>query len=179
MNPKIINTPIDGVYEIRYEPFKDNRGIFTNIFRANNPKFLNTWKEEPIKQVNISETKLVGTIRGLHFQKSPHSEYKLITCLQGEVWDVAVDLREDSNTYGNWISCNLNDKINNGFIIPRGCAHGFQVLKPNSKLLYLHSCNWEKESELGYRWNDKKLNIKWPLRVTEVSLRDQNLPYLK
>ncbi len=179
MSSEIVKTSIRGVFEIRYEPFKDNRGSFKNIFRASDPNFLNIWKEEPIKQVNISETKLVGTIRGLHMQKHPHTESKLISCLEGEVWDVAVDLRRDSVTYGQWISCKLSDKVNNAIYIPKGCAHGFQVLKPNTKLLYLHSGNWNKDSEIGLRWNDIKLNIKWPLKVTEVSARDQNLPFLK
>ena len=79
MSSEIVKTSIRGVFEIRYEPFKDNRGSFKNIFRASDPNFLNIWKEEPIKQVNISETKLVGTIRGLHMQKHPHTESKLIS----------------------------------------------------------------------------------------------------
>ena len=115
--------------------------------------------------------------KGLHLQRNPYSESKLIKCLEGEVWDVAVDLRKNSKTFLNWISLKLSDSMQNGIIIPPGCAHGFQVLQPNSKMLYLHSGHWEKEFEIGYRWDDPTFQIKWPLEVTEISSKDKNLPF--
>ena len=178
MMMKIISTKIKGVHKLNSVPFSDKRGTFKNIFRSEDLPLEDIWDGSNINQVNISETDLVGTIRGLHLQKKPDSEYKLIRCIAGEVWDVAVDLRRNSETYCQWIGFILNDNINDAVIIPPGCAHGFQVLQPKSKLLYIHSGHWKKNSEIGYRWNDPKLKINWPLRITEISSRDQNLPYI-
>lgn len=179
MTIKITETLINGVYELQSTAFHDNRGKFLNVFRNAEQEYKTVWGNKKIQQINISETSSVGSIRGLHLQDYPYSEYKLIRCIVGEVFDVAVDLRKDSKTFGKWISIKLNDKIDNAILIPEGCAHGFQVLKPNTKLLYVHSGHWNKESEIGYRWNDPLINIDWPLPLTEISTRDQNLPFLK
>ena len=171
-------TNIKGVYEIKFPTFVDSRGSFSNIFRSNEEIFSSCWNN-PIKQINLSRTNKKGTIRGLHLQINPHEEAKLIRCLRGEVWDVAIDLRKDSPTYLSWHSVELNPEKSNGIIIPPGCAHGFQTLKTNCELLYIHSNDWITSSEMGVRYNDPTLGITWPRKCTQLSDRDRNLPFLE
>ena len=178
-NKYLKNTPIRGVYEINMEPFNDERGMFLNIFRRNDPLFKDAWGQRPICQVHISKTDKKGTLRGLHRQCSPPSECKLVRCLKGLVFDVIVDLRKRSSTYGDWYSLELCSNKNNAIIVPEGCAHGFQVLKDYSEILYLHSGNWEPKYETGIRWDDPEVNVNWPLKAEGISERDQNLPLFK
>jgi dTDP-4-dehydrorhamnose 3,5-epimerase len=133
---------------------------------------MGSWADRGIAQVNLSRTEAVGTIRGMHLQADPHS------CLRGRVWDVAVDLRQDSATYLHWHAVELSPDQSNALLIPEGCAHGFQVLEPGSELLYLHSGAWKPEAETGVRWDDPQLAIAWPLPVAEMSDRDRSLPFL-
>ena len=171
-------TPINGVFELVSKPFVDSRGAFLSAFRLQEESFIDSWGDRGIAQVNLSRNEAVGTIRGLHLQASPHSEAKLVRCLKGRVWDVAVDLRRDSATYGRWQSVELTPEDGNALLIPEGCAHGFQVLEPGSELLYLHSGAWVPEAETGVCWDDSSLAINWPLPVTELSERDRSLPSL-
>ena len=171
-------TPINGVFELHAQPFADHRGAFLNSFRAQEPAYMRSWGNRGIDQVNLSRTEAVGTIRGLHLQAEPHSEAKLVRCLRGRVWDLAVDLRRDSITYGHWHALELSPDQGNALLIPEGCAHGFQVLEPGSELLYLHSGAWVPEAETGVRWDDPTLAIAWPLHVAGLSDRDLNLPLL-
>ena len=168
---------IDGLFEICAIENSDSRGSFINIFRENNILFREVWGDRKISQVNISNNIKVGSIRGLHFQSYPYEDAKIVRCLNGKIWDVAVDLRVDSETYCQWFSITLSPEKLNALFIPEGFAHGFQVLKPNSQLLYFHSQNWVPEYEKGYRWNDLKFKINWPLPLTEISSKDQLLPY--
>lgn len=169
---------INGVFEVLAQPFIDARGAFLNAFRAQEEAFMGSWGDRAIAQVNLSCTDAVGTIRGLHLQADPYSEAKLVRCLRGRVWDLAVDLRHDSATYGQWQAVELSPEQGNALMIPEGCAHGFQVLEPCSQLLYLHSGAWVPEAETGVRWDDPQLAIPWPLPVIEVSERDRSLPRL-
>jgi len=178
MPAELRRTPIIGVFELLAQPFADNRGAFLNAFRAQELAFMGSWGDRGIAQVNLSRTETVGTIRGLHLQAEPHSEAKLVRCLRGRVWDVAVDLRHDSETYGHWHAVELSPRQNNALLIPEGCAHGFQVQEFGSELLYLHSGDWVPEAETGVRWDDPQLAITWPLTVTDLSDRDQTLPFL-
>ena len=171
-------TPIDGVVELVSHPFVDTRGAFLNAFRAQEASFIGSWGDRGIAQVNLSRSEVVGTIRGLHFQAPPHSEAKLVRCLKGRVFDVAVDLRDGSATYGQWHAVELTPEGGNALLIPEGCAHGFQVLEPGSELLYLHSGAWVPEAESGVRWDDPQLAIAWLLEPTELSDRDCSLPLL-
>ena len=171
-------TPIDGVFELMSYPFVDSRGAFLNVFRGQEDSFRCVWGDRMISQVNISRSEMVGAIRGLHFQAPPYSETKLVRCLKGRVWDLAVDLRTGSPTYSQWHAVELSPELSNSLIIPEGCAHGFQVLEPESELLYLHSGVWKPEFEAGVRWDDPQLCINWPLMPTVFSQRDQNLPFL-
>ena len=178
MPAELRRTTINGVFELVGHPFVDARGAFLNAFRAQEEAFMGSWGDRGIAQVNLSRSEALGTIRGLHLQASPHSEAKLVRCLKGRVWDVAVDLRRDSATYRQWQAVELSPERANALLIPEGCAHGFQVLEPGSELLYLHSGAWVPEAETGVRWNDPHLAIAWPLAVSEISERDRLLPLL-
>ncbi len=170
---------IKGVFEITSTCFEDERGFFLNIYRSYEGKFLETWGSNPIVQINLSHTKTVGSIRGLHYQLDPYSEAKLVRCLKGKVWDVIVDLRQDSNTYGRWCSLELSGSKANSVFIPPGCAHGFQVLEESSELLYLHSQEWKPKYDTGIRWDDPTLSIAWPMPISQISEKDKNLPLFK
>lgn len=172
-------TSIAGVLELVGQPFADHRGAFLNAFRAQEAAFAQSWGDRPITQVNLSRTEVVGTVRGLHLQAPPHGEAKLVRCLRGRVWDVAVDLRTGSTTYGHWHAVELSPGTSNALLIPKGCAHGFQVLEASSELLYLHSETWVPEAETGVRFDDPQLAITWPLPQTGLSKRDAKLPLLE
>ncbi|AIQ98272.1 dTDP-4-dehydrorhamnose 3,5-epimerase family protein [Prochlorococcus sp. MIT 0801] len=168
---------IEGLFEIYAIENSDSRGSFINIFRDNNLLFREAWGNRKIRQVNISNNIKVGSIRGLHFQSNPYMDAKIVRCLSGKIWDVAIDLRVNSLTYCQWVATTLSPEKLNALFIPEGFAHGFQVLEPNSQVLYLHSQDWVPEFEKGYRWNDFKFKINWPLPLTEISMKDQLLPY--
>jgi len=121
---------------------------------------------------------MVGAIRGMHFQYPPFAEMKLIRCIRGRVLDVAVDLRTDSQTFLQWHAQELSSDNLQMMVVPEGCAHGFQVMEPDSELLYLHTAMYHKPSEGGLRYNDPQLSISWPLPVTDISHRDQSHPLL-
>tara|TARA_B100000212_G_scaffold335314_1_gene307110 strand:+ start:4647 stop:5180 length:534 start_codon:yes stop_codon:yes gene_type:complete len=168
---------IKGVYELNSKIFKDERGSFLSCFKNNETIYTDNWLDRKINQINISNTSLKGSIRGLHYQENPYSECKIIRCIRGKVWDVAVDLRKESSTYKKWVAIQLCSKKNNAIIIPEGCAHGFQTLENNCELLYIHSENYHPNSEKGIRWDDPIINVSWPLPLTQISLRDQSLPF--
>jgi len=178
MNIKVIETSINGVFEIIHSPFIDERGLFLNLFRSKNTPISSIWNNRPIEQINISKTLNAGTIRGMHMQNEPYSEAKLISCLKGKVFDVAVDLRSDSPTFRKWCKVVLSPDLNNSIFIPEGCAHGFQTMENNCEMIYLHSKSWKKELETGVNYNDRKLDIAWPMAQTFLSKRDENLPSL-
>ena len=120
----------------------------------------------------------VGAVRGLHFQLAPHAEMKLVRCLKGRVWDVAVDLRAGSPTFLQWHAETLSPDTMRMIVIPEGFAHGFQVLEPDSELLYLHTAAYNADAERAVRYDDPRLGIRWPLPVTQTSLRDAAHPPL-
>ena len=178
MSSELKPTLLNGVFELHAEAFSDHRGAFLNAFRVKEPAFIGSWGDRSVAQINLSRTEAVGTIRGLHRQAEPHSEAKLVRCLRGRVWDVAVDLRINSSTYLRWHALELIPDQGNALLIPEGCAHGFQVLDPGSELLYLHSGAWMPEAETGVRWDDPTLAIAWPLPVAALSDRDRDLPLI-
>ena len=178
INNNFVKTTLKDLIEIRSNIFSDKRGEFINAFRLESSNFRNSWGLRNIKQVNISKTVESGVIRGLHFQKDPNSEAKLVRCIKGIVWDVAVDLRKESKTYCKWFGLNLSPELGNSLFIPEGFAHGFQTLTKNCELLYIHSGNWVKESESGVRFDDPQLSINWPMKPTFLSERDMSLPFL-
>ena len=170
-------TPIEGVLEISRTPFSDQRGHFLNLFRRED--WSEIWGDRPIEQVNLSHNIRRGTIRGLHLQRGHPPEVRLVTCVKGRVWDVAADLRAESATRGQWHGVELSAEAGNSLLIPTGCAHGFQVLEPDSTLLYLHAAPYRPAEETGVRWNDPRLGVSWPLEAADLSERDRLLPLLE
>ena len=171
-------TAIHGVFELVGQPFSDHRGAFLNAFRSQEPAFASSWGDRGIAQVNLSRSEAVGTIRGLHLQAAPHAEAKLVRCLRGRVWDVAVDLRAGSPTFLEWYAQELAPDEAKMLVIPEGFAHGFQVLEPESELLYLHTEYYHPPSEGGVRHDDPRLSIPWPLPPQDLSPRDLAHPLL-
>ena len=178
MTDSLNKTNINGVYEIELNRFEDDRGSFLNIYKSIDNKLTN-FSINSINQINLSLTRKTGTIRGLHLQNIPYQETKLITCLKGKVFDVAVDFRRNSPTYLKWHSIELESQKFNAIIIPEGCAHGFQTLEKDCELLYLHSNDWIPSSEMGVKYNDPNISIKWPMECTLISKKDSNLPFLE
>ncbi len=170
-------TKIKDLYVIETEPNIDERGNFVRIFCKD--KLEKTGLSFDIVQANQSITKQKGTIRGMHFQTDPKSEDKIIQCLNGSIFDVAVDLRKDSLTYGQWVSCELSEDNEKMFFIPKGFAHGFQTLTNNCKVQYFMSEFYSPKNASGVRWDDAFLNIKWPIEKSVISDKDKNWPLIK
>ena len=163
---------ISGVFEVKSNPLEDERGFFKRMFCEEELKPYVNGKS--IVNVNLSMTKTKGTIRGIHFQHPPKAELKIIQCLQGNIWDVFVDVRKNSSTFLRWGAVELNPVMNNMLILPEGVAHGFQSLDDDCKILYMHTAHYDKSLEDGIRYSDPVLNIPWPLPVTSCSERDAN-----
>ena len=173
---KINKLPIKGAYHIENSNISDTRGDFKRVFCQK--EFRSILEKRRVEQINISTTKLKGAIRGMHVQKKPKSEMKIIHCINGKVFDVIIDLRPYSKTYLKWNSNILSRRKNNTIIIPEGCAHGFQALESNSSLIYFHTEFYSPKQELGFNYNDPVFNIKWPLAVTAISKKDKNYKFI-
>lgn len=173
---RLVPTPIAGVFVAETTAFQDNRGAFARLFCES--ELAEAIVHRRIKQINYSRTAAAGAIRGLHFQQAPHAEMKMVRCLKGRVWDVALDLRKGSPTFLHWHAQELSATNALMLVIPEGCAHGFQALEPDSELLYLHTASYTPSAEGGVRFNDPALSLPWPLPATDVSERDKNHPLL-
>lgn len=173
---KIVTTPIAGVLVVELECRSDARGAFMRVFCE--AELVDVLADRHVVQSNYSCTEKVGTVRGMHFQHPPHAEMKLITCLHGAVWDVAVDLRAGSPTFLRWFAAELGGDRPRLLVIPEGCAHGFQTLRPHSELLYYHTVPYAPIAEDGIRYDDLAIGIPWPLPVSEVSQRDREHPLI-
>lgn len=156
--------------------FYDERGAFARLFCEQ--ALSSILGSRKIVQINHSCTQAIGAVRGLHFQHAPHAEMKLVRCMKGKVWDVAVDLRPESPSYKRWYAQELSQQNSHMMVIPEGFAHGFQVLEAGSELLYLHTAFYKPESEDGLRHDDPQLGIAWPLPVTDISARDSSHAYI-
>ena len=168
---------IKGLWVIELEPFADNRGRFSRLFCKK--ELAQIGLQDEIVQVNHSVTLNRGALRGLHFQKPPYGEDKIIRCLRGEVFDVAVDLRKGSDTYLQWFGARLTPENNKAMYLPKGFAHGFQTLQMGSELLYFHTQFYTPEYEAGFRYDDPAIRIEWPEPVSEISDKDASLPYVR
>lgn len=168
-------TKIDGVYIITQEPRVDNRGNFSRVFAKEELKKHGITFN--IRHINSSLSKIKGTIRGLHYQKYPKQEDKIIQCLEGEVFDIALDLRKRSKTFGQWVGVILNKSNNKMLLVPKGCAHGFQTLKANSVIEYFVTQYYAPKFESGIRWNDPNFKINWPISNPTLSDKDANWPW--
>jgi dTDP-4-dehydrorhamnose 3,5-epimerase len=167
---------LEPAYLIEQDLFKDDRGLFFRYFSL--VDFSIIGHKGQWVQMNHSFTFKKGTIRGMHFQISPFEEIKLVRCISGSVYDVIIDMRRSSSNYLKWQGFELNSSNKNALYIPKGFAHGFQVLEDNSELLYMHTAIYNKDYERGVRYDDPAINIIWPLNVTLVSERDKNHPLL-
>jgi dTDP-4-dehydrorhamnose 3,5-epimerase len=172
----IIDTPIAGLKVIERNLFSDHRGYLARIFCAD--QLNGAGWQKPIVQINQTVTKKRGTVRGMHFQNTPYAEMKVVSCLQGEIWDVAVDLRKNSPTFLKWHAEKLSTENCRALLIPEGFAHGFQTLSDDCELIYLHSAPHVLQAEAGIRPNDPYLRISWPLDFFEISTRDAEHPLL-
>ena len=175
---KFIKTAILGVYSIEPPVFGDDRGYFLESF--NLQQFVENIG--PIKFVQDNESKsLKGVLRGLHFQKPPFEQAKLVRCLEGRVMDVAVDIRKNSPTYGKHVAIELSGENKRQLFIPRGFAHGFAVLSETAVFAYKVDNTYAPEYDAGIIWNDKGLNIGWGLLTEEIQLseKDKKLPSFK
>jgi dTDP-4-dehydrorhamnose 3,5-epimerase len=173
---KIMPTSIAGLVVIEAAPYVDNRGAFTRLYCEQ--ELASLISQRRIVQINHSRTAVVGAVRGLHYQRPPHAEMKLVRCLAGRVWDVAVDLRRDSQSFLRWHAEELTPSNARMMVIPEGFAHGFQTLEPASELLYLHTAFYTPGAEGGLRHDDPGLAINWPLGVTDLSQRDAAHPLI-
>jgi dTDP-4-dehydrorhamnose 3,5-epimerase len=170
-------TPLEGSFLISPVHKVDERGFFSRIYCCD--EFEQAGLNTSWLQVNNSFTSAVGTLRGLHLQVSPCQEIKLVRCINGSVWDVIVDLRPNSATFGKWFATELNDKNRTMVYIPGGFAHGFISLTADSELLYLVSSRYAPDSERTLLWNDMDVNIEWPVLPTLISDKDKSGLLLK
>ena len=162
--------PLDGLFLMRQMVHQDARGRFARLFCEGS--FAEADKPFHVRQINQSLTLGQGSVRGLHFQYPPYAENKLITCLKGRVWDVAVDVRAGSPTFLQWHGQILEAGDGCSLLLPPGFAHGFQVLTDEAQLLYLHSADYTPGHEGGLQAMDPQLAIEWPLPVLNLSPRD-------
>jgi dTDP-4-dehydrorhamnose 3,5-epimerase len=171
-------TKLSGAYVIEVEPFRDERGFFAEV-----------WKDEiaskygihaHFQRSNMSMNKKAGTLRGLHAQKPPYEEAKLVRCLQGACFDVIVDMRPESPTYGQWTGVELSAENMRALFVPRGFLHGFQTLVDDTVLFYQTDGQYVQNAETGARFDDPALNIQWPFTEKRIlSPKDQAWPPLK
>ena len=169
---KVKSTPLKNCYIIEPTVFEDDRGYFYEKF--NEQKFEQLiGMNGHFVQDNVSKSSY-GVLRGLHLQKRDMAQAKLVSCQEGRVWDVAVDLREDSPTFGQWFGVELSAENRLQFYIPRGFAHGFSVLSPTAVFAYKCDNFYNKESEGGIIWNDAELNIDWKLPISDIILSEKD-----
>ncbi len=176
MSLEIIATPLAGLKIVQRHPRGDARGFLARLFDAAELRACG-W-DGPVAQVNHTYTAQAGTIRGMHYQLPPHAEMKLVSCIRGAVWDVAVDLRAGSPTFLQWHAEPLSADNGRALLIPEGFAHGFQTLSDDAEMLYCHSAPYSPQAEAGLHFQDARVGISWPQPPTLVSERDQQHPRL-
>lgn len=169
---KFAETPLKGAYIIETEPFKDSRGLFARTYCKNEFQQIGHHKE--FVQFNHSMTVQKGTIRGMHYQVPPSAEIKLIRCVRGCVFDVIIDIRENSPSFLSYVSVELSEDNMKIIYVPEGFAHGFQTLENNTQLIYHHTQFYTPENERGIRYNDPAIHINWPLDAVNITEKDQN-----
>jgi dTDP-4-dehydrorhamnose 3,5-epimerase len=172
----VLTTPINGLVVLQRKPIGDDRGYLERLYCFDDLGMLASGKR--IEQVNHTFTASSGTVRGLHFQYPPHEETKFVHCLRGQVFDVAVDLRQSSPTFLHWHAEILDERNFRTLVIPAGFAHGFQTLSDNCEMLYFHTAAYVREAEGGLNSRDSRLAISWPLPVSGLSPRDAGHPML-
>lgn len=170
---QIKELPLKGLQLVQFQALGDSRGNLTRLFCSRELRSI--WPDAVV-QINHTYTAILGTVRGLHYQRPPHSERKFVTCLRGKVWDVAVDLRTGSPTFLRWHAELLTSENRRAMIIPEGFAHGFQTQSSDVEMLYFHSAPYIPDAEGGISPSEPKLSIHWPLPISLISPRDQAHP---
>jgi dTDP-4-dehydrorhamnose 3,5-epimerase len=174
---RIHKTSIPDLLVIETKSHADSRGFLTRLYcESELNEIIGSRK---IVQINQTQTFAAGALRGLHFQAPPYAEMKIVRCIKGRVWDVAVDLRKNSSTFLQWHAEELSPDNARSVIIPEGFAHGFQAIEAYSEILYLHTNFYCPKSEGGLRYDDPSLAINWPLSVKDLSERDCSHPLLE
>lgn len=173
---EVVDTTLRDLKVIERKPIGDSRGYLERLFcRTDLAPLIGA---RVIDQINHTLTSRRGTVRGLHFQRAPYAELKVVSCIRGAVFDVAVDLRRNSPTFRRWHGETLSEQNRRSLIIPEGFAHGFQTLDESCELLYFHTAAFVREAEGGVHPEDPMLSIRWPERITELSDRDRAHPML-
>ena len=167
-------TKLKGAFVIDVQKLIDDRGFFGRLWCEKEMNAHNL--ETNIVQSNVSLSKNKGTLRGMHFQRSPYQETKLVRCTKGSVYDVIIDLRPESQTFKQWFGIKLSETDHKMIYVPKNFAHGFLTLEDNSEVYYLVTQFYNKDHEAGLRWDDPELNIDWPIMVHEISEKDNIHP---
>ena len=167
---KFLGTGLDGAFVIEHGTVEDTRGRFSRLICLQELQEIG--HTENFVQVNHSYTRQAGSVRGLHFQLPPAAEIKIVKCIRGAVYDIIVDIRRSSPTFLNWHGRNLTALNMEMMYIPKGFAHGFQSLQPDSELVYFHTEYYSPDHEGALRFDDPRLSVKWPLPLTDISRRD-------
>ena len=170
------DVPLNGLKIIQRKVIEDERGFLSRIFCTE--AFSQYGFGKVVNQINQTLTRQKGAVRGLHYQLPPHAEIKLVSCIKGEVFDIAVDLRQDSPTFLHWYGEILSESNRRSLLIPEGFAHGFQTLSNDCEMFYLHSAPYVKESDSAINIADPKLAITLPLAITDISERDKSHPMI-
>lgn len=165
---------INGAFCIESEALADERGFFARVFCQN--EFQKMGLAHEIRQTSLSFNKTAGTVRGMHYQKAPAEEAKIITCAQGSLFDVLLDLRHGSPTFGQWTGVTLEAKSGVMVYVPKGCAHGFQTLEDDTAVYYQMFEFFNPALAAGVRYDDKRFGIRWPSPVAVISDKDRSYP---
>ena len=171
---RFVETPIAGAYVVDIEPKGDERGFFARVFCER--EFADRGLQTRFVQNNVSLSRHKGTLRGLHYQLDPSREVKLVRCMRGALYDVALDLRSDSPSFGRSFGVELTADNHRSFYVPEGVAHGFQTLQDDTEIGYMVSAFYAPERERGVRFDDPRFAVAWPLAPTVVSDRDRQHP---
>ena len=167
-------TKLNDVHIVKLEPITDKRGFFARSWCKK--EFSDQCLVNDYVQTNLSFNKAKGTLRGMHYQTEPHGEVKIVRCIKGAIYDVVIDLREQSSTYLDWLGVELNDENRDMLYIPKGFAHGFLTLKDNVEVHYQMSEFYKSDAAYGLRYDDPTFNIQWPMAVKEIADKDRTWP---
>ncbi|MFC5446847.1 dTDP-4-dehydrorhamnose 3,5-epimerase [Paenibacillus aestuarii] len=174
---KVVSTKLHGLYIVEPDVFGDNRGFFMESYSSR--KFAEHGIDFPFVQDNHSLSVETGVIRGLHYQLNPKAQTKLVRVVTGAIYDVAVDIRKDSSTFGQWVGVILSEANKRQLLVPQGFAHGFCTIVPNTQVVYKVDEYYSPEHDRGILWNDPALGIDWPTNKPILSDKDQKYPFLK
>lgn len=167
-------TPLAGAFVVEPEPVTDDRGFFARTFSVR--EFRDAGLDAAVNQCSVSVNTHAGTLRGMHYQAAPHEESKLVRCTRGRIYDVIIDLRSESTTFKSWFGLELSEENHLGLFVPKGFAHGFQTMAPDSEVYYQISTAYEPAAARGVRWNDPAFGIRWPDGLRTLSERDRSYP---